>query len=298
MPRRLWLVFVVVVAGCATSQQPGSGSAAEGGEGRTEDSLRELAKSQNEQARRIAELEARLALLETDARRARGLSEKPSTTVRIGAAEQAPAGREREPADEANTELSLTAAPRSEAPESGGRRPNVKLHGKPRPARSESNADLPPIPVTNETLPVVPLPQDRSRARQADSEPAAAVSDSPTSDYRAALHLVRERRFEDAALALSKFVAENPNHALIDRALYWLAEVRYATRDYREALAGFEKVLERFPNSEKAPDALYKLGMCWRRLGSEDKARSYFRRLRTEFPNSEAAGLASREGST
>ena len=292
MPRRLWLVFVVVVAGCATSQQPKSGSAAEGGEGRTEDSLRELAKSQNEQARRIAELEGRLTLLEADARRARGLSDKPSTTVRIGAAE-------REANEEAGQELSLTAAPRPEAPEaSSGRRPNVKLHGKPRSARSESNADLPSIPVTNETLPVVPLPQERSRARQADSEPAAAVSDSPTSDYRAALHLVRERRFEDAALALSKFVAENPDHALIDRAVYWLAEVRYATREYREALAGFEKVLERFPNSEKAPDALYKLGMCWRRLGSEDKARSYFRRLRTEFPNSEAAGLASREGST
>lgn len=289
MQRRHWLLLVVVVAGCATNPQPRAASAAESGGDRTQDSLSELARSQNEQARRIAELEARLTLLEADARRARG--ERSSTTVRIGE-------REREPADEASAELSLTAAPRSEAPEpSNARRPNVKLHGKPRRS-AESNADLPPIPVTNETLPVVPLPQDRSRARQASEADAAAVSDSPTSDYRAALHLVRERRFEDAALALSKFVSDNPDHALIDRAVYWLAEVRYATRDYREALAGFEKVLQRFPNSEKAPDALYKLGMCWRRLGSEDKARSYFRRLRTEFPNSEAAGLASREGST
>jgi tol-pal system protein YbgF len=289
MQRRHWLLLVVVVAGCATNPQPRAASAAESGGDRTQDSLSELARSQNEQARRIAELEARLSLLEADARRARG--ERSSTTVRIGE-------REREPADEASAELSLTAAPRSDAPDpSNARRPNVKLHGKARRS-PESSADLPPIPVTNETLPVVPLPQDRSRARQQSESDAAAVSDSPTSDYRAALHLVRERRFEDAALALSKFVSDNPDHALIDRAVYWLAEVRYATRDYREALAGFEKVLQRFPNSEKAPDALYKLGMCWRRLGSEDKARSYFRRLRTEFPNSEAAGLASREGST
>jgi tol-pal system protein YbgF len=290
MQRRHWLWLVVVVAGCATSPQPKAASAAEGGDDRTEGSLRELAKSQNAQQRRIEELEARLTLLEADARRARGLSERPSSTVRIGE-------REREPSEEAGEELSLTAAQRPEAPDaSNARRPNVKLHGKPRRS-PESNAELPPIPVTNETLPVVPLPQDRSRARQSEAE-SVAVSDSPTSDYRAALHLVRERRFEDAALALSKFVSDNPDHALIDRAVYWLAEVRYATRDYREALAGFEKVLQRFPNSEKAPDALYKLGMCWRRLGSEDKARSYFRRLRTEFPNSEAAGLASREGST
>jgi tol-pal system protein YbgF len=291
MQRRVWLWLVaalVVVAGCATGQAPAA-STASTGEERTDDSLSELARSQNDQARRISELEARLTLLESDARRARGFSDKPSGTVRIG---------EQEPAAAAGEELSLTAAPPSasiEAP--NARRLNLKLHGRARGRDGEPGEELPPIPVTNETLPVVPLPQERSRARQAESN-TAAVSDSPTSDYRAALHLVRERRFEEAALALSKFVSDNPKHALVDRAMYWLAEVRYATRDYREALAGFEKVLERFPNSEKAPDTLYKLGMCWRRLGSEDKARSYFRRLRTEFPNSEAAGLASREGST
>jgi tol-pal system protein YbgF len=287
MQRRVWLWLTVFGAGCATSAAPASDTASSSAE-RTDDSLKELARTQNEQTRRISELEARLALLETDARRARGSSEKPSSTVRIGG--------EKEPSVEASEELSLTAAPVSDAEPVNPRRPNLKLHGRTR-GRTTDSADLPPIPVTNETLPVVPLPQDRSRARQAEAD-TAAVSDSPTSDYRAALHLVRERRFEDAALALSKFVSDNPKHALVDRAMYWLAEVRYATRDYREALAGFEKVLERFPNSEKAPDTLYKLGMCWRRLGSEDKARSYFRRLRTEFPNSDAAGLASREGST
>jgi tol-pal system protein YbgF len=290
MQRRVWLwLVVVVVAGCGTSQAPAAASASSGDE-RTDDSLGELARSQNDQARRISELEARLTWLEADARRARGLGDRPSGSLRIG---------EKEPVTEASEELSLTAAPRAAEPGEGpnSRRLNLKLHGRSRGRSGESGEELPPIPVTNETLPVVPLPQARSRARQAESD-TAAVSDSPTSDYRAALHLVRERRFEDAALALSKFVSDNPKHALVERAMYWLAEVRYATRDYREALAGFEQVLERFPNSEKAPDTLYKLGMCWRRLGSEDKARSYFRRLRTEFPNSEAAGLASREGST
>lgn len=289
MQRRVWLWSVVVVAGCATSQAPAASTASSGGE-RPDDSLSELARSQDDQARRISELEARLTLLESDARRARGFSDKPSGTVRIGG--------ERELAAPASEELSLTAAPHSDPVDAPNpRRLNLKLHGRTRARAGEPGEELPPIPVSNETLPVVPLPQERSRARQAESD-TAAVSDSPTSDYRAALHLVRERRFEDAALALSKFVSDNPKHALVDRAMYWLAEVRYATRDYREALAGFEKVLQRFPNSEKAPDTLYKLGMCWRRLGSEDKARSYFRRLRTEFPNSEAAGLASREGST
>jgi tol-pal system protein YbgF len=281
--------FVVVVAGCASGPAP-AGSGGTATTGSPDDSLRELARSQNDQARRIAELEARLTLLEADARRARGFSDKPTGTVRIGETSR----------EEPTEELALTTAapPQTDVMEHANpRRPNLKLSGRNR-SRAADSGELPPVPITDETLAVVPLPQERSRARQAEAESAAAVSDSPTSDYRAALHLVRERRFQEAALALSKFVSDNPNHALLDRAMYWLAEVRYATRDYREALAGFEKVLERFPNSEKTPDALYKLGMCWRRLGSEDKARSYFRRLRTQYPNSEAAGLASSEGST
>jgi TolA-binding protein len=63
MQRRHWLLLVVVVAGCATSPPPKAPSAAEGGEDRTADSLSELARTQNAQARRIEELEARLAAL-------------------------------------------------------------------------------------------------------------------------------------------------------------------------------------------------------------------------------------------
>lgn len=285
MLRRLWLWLVMCVAGCASSAPPPGSAASE--TDRASD-VRELARSQSDQARRISELEARIALLENEARRARGPTERPSSTVRIG---------EAAPQEEREAELALTNAQLSEAGNAGSqRRPNLRVHGK-SSRRTESNADLPPVPVTNETLPVVPLPQERRNAKLAEVE-AAAVSDSATSDYRAALRLLRERRFEEAGLALSKFVSDNPDHALLDRAMYWLAEVRYATRDYREALAGFENVLKRFPKSEKTPDTLYKLGMCWRRLGSEEQARSYFRRLRTEFPNSEAANLASREGST
>lgn len=284
-PHCLWLALVV--AGCASGPSAGN-PAANGGD--SDDRLSELWQNQNEQSQRIAELEARLKLLEEDARRARGPTTRPSATVRIGETESHP---------EPNESYELASAPApSNLPSGSERRPNVKLHGRPRAARSGgSDGELPPLPVTSETLSVVPLPQDRSRARQAEAQ-AAAVSDPATSSYRAALGLLRERRFEEAALALSNWVSDNPDHALLDRAMYWLAEVRYASRDYRRALAGFEKVLERFPNSEKTPDTLYKLGMCWRRLGSEDQARAYFRRLRAEFPNSEAAGLASREGST
>ncbi|HKP60793.1 MAG TPA: tol-pal system protein YbgF [Polyangiales bacterium] len=288
MPRQVWPWLAVLMAGCAS----GPAASAIAPETIADDRVAELGRIQNDQARRISELEARLQLLEADARSARGPTDRPSATVRIGGpAAQSGGGNVPE-------EASATLPPgfADETPSAAGAReprPNLKLKGRSR----ASSADLPPLPVTNETLSVVPLPQERSRARQAEAE-VTSVSDPATSDYRAALRLLRDRRFEEAGLALSKFVSDNPDHALLDRAMYWLAEVRYATRDYRAALSGFENVLQQFPNSEKAPDTLYKLGMCWRQLGVEERARSYFRRLREQYPNSEAAGLASREGST
>ena len=287
MQRSVWPWLAVLIAGCASAPAAGKPVA----DPVADERVAELGRIQNDQARRISELEARLQLLEADARRARGPVDKPSATVRIGS--QAAESGGPSALDEAAATAALPPVLSNETPSAAAHRPNLKLKGRSR----ASSADLPPLPVTNETLPVVPLPQERSRARQSE-EDAAAVSDSATSDYRAALRLLRDRRFEEAGLALSKFVADNPDHALVDRATYWLAEVRYATRDYRAALSGFEDVLTRFPNSEKTPDALYKLGMCWRQLGSEERARSYFRRLREQYPNSGAASLASREGST
>lgn len=256
--------------------------------------LAELTRSQDDQSRRIAELEARLSLLETDARRARGETVRSGDTIRIGERAQTRGAVELvSDADGPVSDALLLAA--SERDE---RRPSLRLHGDARPGGAGAKAaaaELAPLPATNETLQVVPLP---AAQKPTGGATPAAVSDPATSDYRAALRLLHERRFDDAALALSKFVTDNPDHALLDKAVYWGAEARYAKRDYRQALSEFEAVIARFPRSEKAPDSLFKIGMCLRHLGSEQAARGYFRRVQEQYPNSEAAGLASREGSS
>jgi tol-pal system protein YbgF len=295
MQRLGWLcpMFALSTA-CASGPSQAPPAAHSGGDER----LAELTRGQDDQARRIAELEARLQLLETDARRARGEHTRSGETIRIGESELTRGGAELESDSDGPVSDALLLA----ATERDERRPALRLHGGARPAGASaksSAAELAPVPVTNETLSVVPLPAAQKQARGAPtSEPPAAVSDPATSDYRAALRLLRERRFDDAALALSKFVTDNPDHALLDKAVYWRAEARYAKRDYRQALSEFEAVIARFPRSEKAPDSLFKIGMCLRHLGSESEARGYFRRVQEQYPNSEAAGLASREGSS
>jgi tol-pal system protein YbgF len=304
---------------CACATQPAPAAQAPSAE------LHSLRALQSEQAQHIEELETRIALLEADARSVRSGDPpvRSGDTIRIG-----------------NEKHELTAAQPAARPvgwgdetigdtdeQRSGKRPRLKLYGQkgelrevPTRERPEAAADapasranLPTVPTVSETLPVVPLPQQRAaQLRAADASPAAEggaseparaeparpPGESPLASYRAALKLLRERHFDQALEAFSTFIASNPHHALAANALYWRGEAHYAKREYAPALADFEGLLERFPRAEKAADALLKQALCLRQLGSEDKARDVFRRLRTDYPNSQAASMAAREGST
>jgi tol-pal system protein YbgF len=245
---------------------------------------RALDARQTDQARRIAELEARIALLEADARQTRDSTPlRSGETIRIGATRSAPA--------EAPAAVSLVeeAAPPTRTPT--GKPTSLRLYGRAPSAAISNREPLPEVPVVNETLSVVPLPEQRAKAE-------AASPDRATSDYRSALHLLQERRFDQALAAFSAFISANPTHALLHKAFYWRGEARYAQRQYTEALSEFDTLLTRFPQSDKAPDALLKMALCFRHLGAEDRAQASFRRLRATYPNSQAASIASREGST
>jgi tol-pal system protein YbgF len=243
-----------------------------------------LAARQLEQARHIAELEARISLLEADARQTRETAvptQRSTETIRIGATRVAPP--EPPVAWTAAEEEPLTAA-------DNRRLPNLRLYGRPSPGAA-NREPLPAVPVVTETLAVVPLPGQRAKDQSAGREDA-------TAGYRNALRLLQERHFDQALTAFSAFVAANPSHALVPKALYWRGEARYAKREYSQALSEFEALLARFPESDKAPDALLKVALCFRHLGDEEKAQASFRRLRATYPNSQAASIASREGST
>ncbi len=57
-----------------------------------------------------------------------------------------------------------------------------------------------------------------------------------------------------------QFLQSYPQSSLADNAQYWLGESYYVTRDFQNAAAAFQTVLDRWPDSRKAPDALLKLG--------------------------------------
>ena len=115
---------------------------------------------------------------------------------------------------------------------------------------------------------------------------------SDRDNYQAAFELLKEQRYEPAAMAFQQFLVSFPDSELADNAQYWLAESHYVTKLFEQALGEFEIVIEQYPRSRKVPDALLKMGYCNYELKRWDAAREALRRVQTEYPETTAARLA------
>ena len=85
---------------------------------------------------------------------------------------------------------------------------------------------------------------------------------SDRDNYQAAFELLKEQRYEPAAMAFEQFLVTYPDSELADNAQYWLAESHYVTQMFDVALTEFGVVVTKFPRSRKVPDALLKMGYC------------------------------------
>lgn len=115
---------------------------------------------------------------------------------------------------------------------------------------------------------------------------------SDRDNYQAAFELLKEQRYEQAAMAFRQFLITYPESQLADNAQYWLAESYYVTDDFSEALGQFSVVINRHPRSRKVPDALLKMGYCNYELERWDDARTALTRVQKDFSDTTAARLA------
>ncbi len=115
---------------------------------------------------------------------------------------------------------------------------------------------------------------------------------SDRDNYQAAFELLKEQRYEPAAIAFRQFLVTYPKSELADNAQYWLAESYYVTQKFEEALAAFELVVSNYPRSRKVPDALLKIGYCNYELKRFPVARQALARVQQEYGDTTAARLA------
>ncbi|MEK6529636.1 MAG: tol-pal system protein YbgF [candidate division NC10 bacterium] len=137
-----------------------------------------------------------------------------------------------------------------------------------------------------------PAREKRVEARPAEPDRPATPSDPADQLYSAALANFRAHEHGQAVLEFTGFIARNPQHPLAANAQFWIAEAYYLQRDYRQAIAEYEKVAEMSGKSGKVPDALLKIGLCFRALNDPARAREAWQQLVQAYPDSEAARQA------
>jgi len=112
-------------------------------------------------------------------------------------------------------------------------------------------------------------------------------------NYQAAFELLKQGRYDQAAIALQQFMVAFPSSELSDNAQYWLAETHYVTQQYENALPAFQAVVDRYPDSRKIPDALLKIGYCNYELKRMTAAEKALQAVVADYPETTAARLAS-----
>lgn len=123
--------------------------------------------------------------------------------------------------------------------------------------------------------------------------PLGSATTTPAEDlYQAGIEKFRAKKWDAAVLIFYDLIVTHPNHALRESAQFLVADIFYAQKDYRGALAEFEALLAAIPKGAKAPDTLLKMGLSQRALGDGTRARRTWERLVREFPNSVAARQA------
>lgn len=118
------------------------------------------------------------------------------------------------------------------------------------------------------------------------------VNSDDSTAYRDAFSLVRQRKYNEAIKAFSKFIADYPNSQRIPNAYYWLGEVHLAQQKPKLAEDFFIKVVTLFGNHRKAPDAAYKLGIIYDQLGDRKKSDEFLDLVINKYPESSAIKLA------
>ena len=125
------------------------------------------------------------------------------------------------------------------------------------------------------------------------AKPAAAADpEAERKAYNHALGVLQDGRYPDAAVAFSGFLASYPDSSYTDNAQYWLGEVYYVSRKFREAQAEFGKVITQHPQSPKVPDAMLKTGFIQYELKDWGAARNTLTELTESYPGTTAARLA------
>jgi tol-pal system protein YbgF len=133
---------------------------------------------------------------------------------------------------------------------------------------------------------------DNSASGNAQNTATNVTSSEEQRAYQAAFDTLKEGRYQKAKSELRTFLQNHPDSSFAGNAQYWLGEAHYVTREFKQGIEEFKRVLSSYPNSLKIPDAMLKIGYTYYELKQYDQAKTLLQDLRKRFPKLTAFRLA------
>lgn len=110
--------------------------------------------------------------------------------------------------------------------------------------------------------------------------------------YLAAYDLVKNKRYNEALVAMESFVSQYPKGGYTANAQYWLGELYLVQKDYSQAINHFELVLNNYANSSKAAACSLKIGYALASSGKKEEAKYRLQQVIKKYPDTPTAQLA------
>jgi tol-pal system protein YbgF len=110
--------------------------------------------------------------------------------------------------------------------------------------------------------------------------------------YENSLAVFRTGDFAAAQNSLLAFLLRYPTSGFASSSLFWLGNAQYATKDYKESIVNFRKLLSIAPQHSRAPEAMLAISNCWVELKDLKAAKKAMESLISLYPASEAAQTA------
>lgn len=141
-----------------------------------------------------------------------------------------------------------------------------------------------PVRTVSTSKPALSSATEESYSPQSESR-AASGSDYEAT-YNAALEQYRNKQYQQAIATFDRLIQRNPNHPLAANCQYWIGECRFAQGNFYQAIVEFNKVFAH-DSPDKQDDAQLMLGLAYMKLGELNIARVEFDWLVSCYNSSE-----------
>ena len=103
-------------------------------------------------------------------------------------------------------------------------------------------------------------------------------------EFDTALAVFRTGDFAAAQMSMLNFLRRYPTSGYAASSLFWIGNAQYATKDYKESVANFRKLLSIAPQHARAPEAMLAISNCLVELKDIKGARKAMEELVSAHP--------------